>query len=66
METRKLTADDLLTGAALAAKLIVENPDLAESAIDTALNDEYAKDASAEEWEMRTRKLLKLEQGADA
>ena len=42
------------------AALIIEESDLAESAIDIALTAAYAEGVSAEEWEVRTRKLLGL------
>ena len=60
-DTESFTADELITGTAIAAKIISENPGLDESAIDAALMAAYAKGASAEEWETQTRKLLGLE-----
>ena len=45
------------------AALIIEESDLAESAIDIALTAAYAEGVSAEEWEVRTRKLRGLNPG---
>jgi hypothetical protein len=61
MNKSQFTTDELITGTGIAAKIISENPGLDEDAIDAALMAAYAKDASAEEWEAQTRKLLGLE-----
>lgn len=54
----QLTADQLIAGTIIAAKIIAEWPDIAEGKIDAALNDAYVTSASAEEWEAQTRRLL--------
>ncbi len=59
-QDKGFTADELIAGTAIAAKIISENPGLDESAIDAALFSAYVKGSSAEEWETRTRRLLGL------
>ena len=54
----RLTADELITGTHIVAKIIAEWPDIAEGKIDAALDAAYITSASAAEWEERTRALL--------
>ena len=58
MSKNHLTADELITGTHIAARIVLEHPDLDEGKIDAALNDAYVTSVSAEEWEARTRTLL--------
>ena len=57
-DTESFTADELITGTAIAAKIISEGTGLDESAIDAALNKAHEVGISAEEWEVKTRELL--------
>jgi hypothetical protein len=54
----QLDADTLITGTHIAAKIILEWPDIVEDKIDAALSDAYVAGASLEEWEIATHKLL--------
>ena len=66
MKNQNLTADELIDGTAIVARIISDDHGFDEADIDDALSNAYVKGSSAEEWETRTRRLLKLEQGADA
>lgn len=65
MENQKLTASQLLDGTAIATRLIAENPDLSENAIDRAINDAFIVSANAQQWEEQARMMLAL-QAAEA